>query len=105
MLLRFDKKKNKHSGDVSLTVFVSVPGAVMLFALVAMVVGGADWTVNVRIKDDGVIHCSGRRKKNEHSGDLSLTVFVSVPGAVVLFALVVMAAGGADWKANVRNRG
>jgi hypothetical protein len=63
MSLPIDEKKNEHSGDVSLTVFVSVPGAGMLFALVPMAAGGADWKVNVCMEDDGVRHCSGSTKK------------------------------------------
>jgi hypothetical protein len=57
--------KNEHAVDVSLTVFVSVPGAVMLFALVVMAVGSVDWKANVRIKDDGVRHCSLSMKKEQ----------------------------------------
>ena len=41
-------------------------------------------------KDDSVRHRSLWKKKNKHAVDVSLTVFVSVPGAEVLFVLIVM---------------
>ena len=46
------------------------------------------------LKDDGVRHRSLWTKKNKHTADYSLMVFVSVPGADVLFMLVVMGGMG-----------
>ena len=49
-------------------------------------------------KDDSVRHCSLWKKKNKHAVDVSLTVFVSVPGADVLFVLVVMGGVGGSFR-------
>ena len=51
---------------------------------------GADCKANVRIEDDDVKHCTlSTKKQRARRIDVSLTVFVSSPGAVVLFVLVV----------------
>jgi hypothetical protein len=49
-------------------------------------------------KDDGVRHRSLWTKKNKHAANYSLTVFVSVPEAVVLFVLVVMGGMGGSFR-------
>jgi len=54
--------------------------------------GGTDWKANVCIEDDDVRQCSlSTKKQRARRVDVSLTVFVSSPGAVVLFVLVVTA--------------
>ncbi len=52
---------------------------------------GADWKAN------GQTLLPVGEKKNKHAADYSLTVFVSVPGAEVLFVLVVMGGMGGSF--------
>ncbi len=70
----------------------------MLFALVAMAAGGADWKANVRIRRRRETLLPVDDKKNKHAANYSLTVFVSVPGADVLLVLVVMGGVGGSFR-------